>query len=109
MFPCIQTSLNLTEELFTIHYITFACIQTRHEKTEYTIVLYNIAFACNQTSMDLMTEELIALCYNTLHNIMFVVELITFEILAAERLRLMGFDNRLIIDCFTNVVNILFW
>ena len=37
------------------------------------------------------------------------VELITFEILAAERLRLMGFDNRLIIDCFSNVVNILIW
>ena len=37
------------------------------------------------------------------------VELITFEILAAERLRLMGFDNRLIIYCFTNVVNILVW
>ena len=26
------------------------------------------------------------------------LELITFEILAAEQLRLMGFDNRLIID-----------
>ena len=38
-----------------------------------------------------------------------ILELITFEILAAERLRLMGFDNRLIIDCFTNVVNILVW
>ena len=38
-----------------------------------------------------------------------LLELITFEILAAERLRLMGFDNRLIIDCFTNVVNILVW
>ena len=37
------------------------------------------------------------------------LELITFEILAAERLRLMGFDNRLIIDCFANVVNILIW
>ena len=37
------------------------------------------------------------------------VELITFEILAAERLRLMEFDNRLIIDCFANVVNILIW
>ena len=37
------------------------------------------------------------------------VELITFGILAAERLRLMGFDNRLIIDCFANVVNILLW
>ena len=36
----------------------------------------------------------------------FLLELITFEILAAERLRLMGFDNRLIIDCFANVVNI---
>ena len=36
-----------------------------------------------------------------------MVELITFEILAAERLRIMGFDNRLIIDCFSNVVNIL--
>ena len=34
------------------------------------------------------------------------LELITFEILAAERLRLLGFDNRLIIDCFANVVNI---
>ena len=33
------------------------------------------------------------------------VELITCEILVAERLRLMGFDNRLIIDCFTNVEN----
>ena len=32
------------------------------------------------------------------------LELITFEILAAERLRLVGFDNRLIIDCFANVV-----
>ena len=29
-----------------------------------------------------------------------ILELITFEILAAERLRLMGFDNRLIIDWF---------
>ena len=37
------------------------------------------------------------------------LELITFEILAAERLRLMEFDNRLIIDCFANVVNILIW
>ena len=37
------------------------------------------------------------------------VELITFEILAAERLQLMAFDNRLIIDCFANVVNILIW
>ena len=36
-----------------------------------------------------------------------LLELITFEILAAKRLRLMGFDNRLIIDCFANVVNIL--
>ena len=32
-----------------------------------------------------------------------------FEILAAERLRLMVFDNRLIIDCFANIVNILIW
>ena len=38
-----------------------------------------------------------------------VLELITFEILAAERLRLMGFDNRLVIDCFANIVNILIW
>ena len=37
------------------------------------------------------------------------VELITFEFLAAERLRLMEFDNRLIIDCFANVVNIVIW
>merc|ERR1711963_1082859 len=37
------------------------------------------------------------------------LELITFEILAAQRLRLMGFDNWLIIDCFANVVNILIW
>ena len=37
------------------------------------------------------------------------IELITFEILAAKRLRLMRFDNRLIIDCFANVVNILIW
>ena len=35
------------------------------------------------------------------------LELITFEILAAEQLRLMGFDNRLIIDCFSNVVNMI--
>ena len=33
----------------------------------------------------------------------FWLELITFEILAAERLQLMGFDNRLIIDCFANI------
>ena len=38
-----------------------------------------------------------------------ILELITYEILAAERLRLMGFDNRLIIDCFANVINILIW
>ena len=37
----------------------------------------------------------------------YILELITFEILAAERFRLMGFDNRLIIDCFSNMVNIL--
>ena len=29
--------------------------------------------------------------------------------MGAERLRLMGFDNRLIIDCFANVVDILIW
>ena len=40
-------------------------------------------------------------------NTLLILELITFEILAAERLRLMVFDNRLIIDCFANVVNIL--
>ena len=39
----------------------------------------------------------------------YTLELITFEILAAERLRLMAFDNRLIIDCFANVANILIW
>ena len=39
----------------------------------------------------------------------FKLELITFEILAAERLRLLAFDTRLIIDCFANVVNILIW
>ena len=38
-----------------------------------------------------------------------VLELITFENLAAERLRLMKLDNRLIIDCFANIVNILIW
>ena len=38
-----------------------------------------------------------------------LLELITFENLAADQLRLMGFDNRLIIDCFANVVNILIW
>ena len=27
--------------------------------------------------------------------------------MTAERLRLMGFDNRLIIDCFANIVNVL--
>ena len=43
------------------------------------------------------------------HTSEWLLELITFEILAAERLRLMGFDNRLIIDCFANVVNILIW
>ena len=37
------------------------------------------------------------------------LELITFEILAAERLRVMAFDKQLIIDCFANVVNILLW
>ena len=38
-----------------------------------------------------------------------MLELINIEILAAGRLRLMGFGNRLIIDCFANVVNILIW
>ena len=39
-------------------------------------------------------------------NIAYLLELINFEILAAQ---LMGFDNPLIIDCFANVVNILIW
>ena len=40
--------------------------------------------------------------------IRFSLELITFEILAAERLRLMEFDSRLIGDYFANIV-ILLW
>ena len=55
---------------------------------------------------------MIKLCKkNVTHHIIFqdTQELITCGILAAERLRLMAFDNRLIIDCFTNVVNILVW
>ena len=51
---------------------------------------------------ELAFEKLLSLCVCGL-------ELLTFEILAAERLRLMGFYNRLIIDCFANVVNILIW
>ena len=47
--------------------------------------------------------QIVVHCYPLL------LELITFEILAAERLRLMAFDNRLIIDCFANIVNILIW
>ena len=35
------------------------------------------------------------------------LKLITFDSLAAKRLRLMRFNNRLIIDYFANVVNIL--
>ena len=50
-----------------------------------------------------------SLLTRTLYRAVILLELITFEILAAERLRLMGFDNRLIIDCFANVVNILIW
>ena len=42
---------------------------------------------------------------STIHRL-YLLELISFEILAAERLLLMGSDNRLIIDCFANVVNI---
>ena len=42
-------------------------------------------------------------------NIAYLLEHINFEILAAERLRLMGFDNQLIIDCLSNLVNILIW
>ena len=37
----------------------------------------------------------------------YYLELITFEILAAERLRLMEFDNRLIGDYFANIVILL--
>ena len=40
----------------------------------------------------------------SLLNYDFSLELITFEILAAERLRLMEFDNRLIGDYFANIV-----
>ena len=36
-----------------------------------------------------------------------ILELITFEILAAERLRLMGLNNRLIGDYFANIVILL--
>ena len=39
----------------------------------------------------------------------FFLKLITFEILAAERLRLIGFDNQLIFDCFANAVNKFIW
>ena len=42
-----------------------------------------------------------------MHLYMYVLELITFEILAAERLRLMEFDNRLIGDYFANIVILL--
>ena len=38
-----------------------------------------------------------------------ILEHKTCDILAAERLRLMGFDNRLIIDCFANVVSLPIW
>ena len=44
------------------------------------------------------------ICGNAIYRTALELELITFEILAAERLRLVGFDNRLIIDCFSNVV-----
>ena len=37
------------------------------------------------------------------------LELIPFEFLAAEPLRLIKFDNQLIIDCFANAVNIIIW
>ena len=37
------------------------------------------------------------------------LELITFEILAAEQLQSMGFDNQLISDCLSNAVNVLLW
>ena len=37
----------------------------------------------------------------------YTLELITFEILAADRLRLMEFDNRLIGDYFANIVILL--
>ena len=58
---------------------------------------------------DVKSSELEVITLRALSLIASSVELITFEILAAERLRLMGFDNRLIIDCFANVVNILIW
>ena len=35
------------------------------------------------------------------------LKLITFDSLAAKRLRLMRFNNRLIIDCFASAVNIV--
>ena len=41
------------------------------------------------------------------HSGVLKLELITFEILGAERLRLMRFNNRLIIDCFASAVNIV--
>ena len=50
------------------------------------------------------TGQLIAKC-----GYLSPLELITSEILAAQRLQLMAFDNRLIIDCFANVINILIW
>ena len=71
-----------------------------------------LGLACRLAILFKIKTELNSLFSEFLHTgvqSLYWVELITFEILAAERLRLMGFDNRLIIDCFANVVNILIW
>ena len=60
-------------------------------------------------TLDAFVKKIVFVSPQVFYKSVFVVELITFEILAAERLRLMEFDNRLIIDCFANVVNILIW
>ena len=69
-----------------------------------TISPLAMAANCSQTRQGMFYT--IKVIHKPLHDV-FLLELITFEILAEERLRLMGFDNQLIIACFANIVNIL--
>ena len=47
--------------------------------------------------------------YSKYYEIVFLLELQTFKILAAERLRLIKLGTRLIADYFQHTVNILKW
>ena len=65
-----------------------------------------MVLASNNNQETLITQVILHICHATCQ---YLLEHKTCDILAAERLRLMSFDSRLIIDSFQKPVCILKW